>query len=253
MNPQENQPVPQPVQPPQPNQQNIQNNQGGQQPTSQPIAPAGPPQLVYVTRPHDPAQPELSPEQLRKHEESEKRYPYLNLSKGEFVISAVKRHPIGLLQIWLVAGVLMAIVFAIAFALAGGNGGNGSGLSPEVMAIPAALVSGLILLFAFIATGIYNANKFFLTNESVIQLIQTGIFAKKEQTVSLSNIEDASYQQHGLLPHMLNYGMLRLSTEGDETTYRFSYASNPQKQIAVLNNAVEAFKNGRPVTGENEE
>ena len=147
----------------------------------------------------------------------------------------------------------MAIVFAIAFALAGGNGGNGSGLSPEVMAIPAALVSGLILLFAFIATGIYNANKFFLTNESVIQLIQTGIFAKKEQTVSLSNIEDASYQQHGLLPHMLNYGMLRLSTEGDETTYRFSYASNPQKQIAVLNNAVEAFKNGRPVTGENEE
>ena len=46
---------------------------------------------------------------------------------------------------------------------------------------------------------------------------------------------------------MLNYGMIRLSTEGDETTYRFSYVANPKEQIAVLNNAVESFKNGRPV------
>jgi hypothetical protein len=38
-----------------------------------------------------------------------------------------------------------------------------------------------------------------------------------------------------------------LSTEGDETTYRFTFAANPKRRIAVLNNAVEAFKNGRPV------
>lgn len=43
------------------------------------------------------------------------------------------------------------------------------------------------------------------------------------------------------------YGSLRLSTEGDETTYRFSFVENPSKQVALLNNAVEAFKNGRPV------
>jgi hypothetical protein len=38
-----------------------------------------------------------------------------------------------------------------------------------------------------------------------------------------------------------------LSTEGDETTYRFNYVTNPKYYIAILNNAVEAFKNGRPV------
>jgi hypothetical protein len=81
----------------------------------------------------------------------------------------------------------------------------------------------------------------------VIQEIQTSLFTKHEQTVSLVNIEDASFVQRGILQTMLNYGSIRLSTEGDETTYRFSYVANPKEQIAVLNNAVEAFKNGRPV------
>ncbi|HEX8763495.1 MAG TPA: PH domain-containing protein, partial [Candidatus Saccharimonadales bacterium] len=103
------------------------------------------------------------------------------------------------------------------------------------------------LLGGFLATYIYNNNRFYLTNESVIQEIQTSLFSKHEQTVSLSNVEDASYRQNGLLQIMLNYGSIRLSTEGDETTYRFSFVANPKQHIAILNNAVEAFKNGRPV------
>jgi hypothetical protein len=94
---------------------------------------------------------------------------------------------------------------------------------------------------------VYTGNKFFLTNESVIQEIKTSLFDKHEQTVSLINIEDSSYEQRGVLQQMLNYGSIRLSTEGDETTYRFTYVANPKKEVAVLNNAVEAFKNGRPV------
>jgi len=81
----------------------------------------------------------------------------------------------------------------------------------------------------------------------VIQEIQTSLFTKHEQTVSLINIEDASFEQKGILQTLLNYGSIRLSTEGDETTYRFNYVSDPKQQIATLNNAVEAFKNGRPV------
>ena len=67
------------------------------------------------------------------------------------------------------------------------------------------------------------------------------------------NIEDASYTQRGPVQQLLNYGSIRLSTEGDETTYRFDYVSNPKEEIATLNNAVEAFKNGRPVELEGNE
>lgn len=214
-----------------------------------------PHQYVYVTRPHEPLEPVLSDDQRRRHEESKNKYPYLNLSEGEFVIRAVDRHPIGLVQIWLVVLIVLAIFFGIALLLGGAGGilasiGGAAAAAPLVIAIPMVLLSALALLFGFIATSIYRANKFFLTNESVIQLIQVGLFSKREQTVSLSNIEDASYNQHGILPHLLNYGLIRLSTEGDETTYRFNYASSPQRTIAVLNNAVEAFKNGRPVVAD---
>lgn len=224
----------------------------GSQVYDQPV-PGATPQLVYVTRPHEPIQPELSEEQRQKHQESEKKYPHLNLSDGEFIVSAIKRHPIGLLQIWLITLGVIGLVFLVVLLLSGAGTGaetGQSGLSPQLLAIPAVLITAMVLLFGFIATSIYNANRFYLTNESVIQQIQVGLFSKKEQTVSLANIEDASYNQHGILPHIFNYGMIRLSTEGDETTYRFNYVSNPKREIAILNNAVEAFKNGRPVTGE---
>lgn len=94
---------------------------------------------------------------------------------------------------------------------------------------------------------VYINNRFFLTNESVIQELQFGLFSRHEQTVSLLNIEDASFSQRGPLQAMFNYGSIRLSTEGDETTYRFDYVADPKREIAVLNNAIEAFKNGRPV------
>jgi uncharacterized membrane protein YdbT with pleckstrin-like domain len=209
--------------------------------------------MVYMARPYTPERPPVTEQEKQKHEESKKKYPYLNLSEAEYVLSAVDRHPIGVLQIWAVVAVVIALLFVAAFSLAGGGLTNASGqplITPQTILIPAVLVASLALLFGLIATSIYNANKFFLTNESVIQFIQTGIFSKRQQTVSLSNIEDASYTQHGIIPTMFNYGLIRLSTEGDETTYRFNYASRPEQQVALLNNAVEAFKNGRPVVND---
>ena len=86
-----------------------------------------------------------------------------------------------------------------------------------------------------------------MTNESVVQEVQDSLFMRREQTVSLGSIEDASFKQNGILQTVLDYGTIRLSTEGQETTYVFRYVTHPKKQIATLNNAIEAFKNGRPV------
>jgi uncharacterized membrane protein YdbT with pleckstrin-like domain len=108
----------------------------------------------------------------------------------------------------------------------------------------------LIAVIGGAAIWIYIKNQFFLTNEAVIQEIQYGLFSRREQTVSLGSIEDASYRQQGILQHIFDYGTMRLSTEGEETTYRFAYVENPKKQIATVNNAVESFKNGRPVGAE---
>lgn len=210
--------------------------------------PPKPPQVVYMARPHEPVQPHISPAVMKRYEDTKKRFPYLNISEGEYVISAIRRHPIGLLGIWGVAGGLILLLIAGIFMIM--NGGGSELVPQDTFGSLAMVFLGLVVLVflgGILATIVYEGNRFFLTNESVTQHIQTSLFSKKEQTISLSNIEDASFTQHGVLQHMLNYGSLRLSTEGDETTYRFSFVENPSNQVALLNNAVEAFKNGRPV------
>lgn len=214
------------------------------------------PQVVHLSRAIDPHQQEVSPETKKKHEESQRKYPHLNLSEGEYVISAVKRHPIGIVSIWLVVSAALLIVFVAFPALIANQGLLGGGFQLSSGAIASAglvllLLAVLFILGGIIATVVYNGNRFYLTNESVMQIIQTSLFSKSEQTVSLANIEDASYRQHGIIQTLLGYGALRLSTEGDETTYRFNFVANPQKQITLLNDAIEAFKNFRPVDSDN--
>lgn len=210
------------------------------------------PQVVHMSRPHEPAAPVISEEVKKKHEESRRKYPHLNLSDGEYIISAIKRHPIGIVSIWLVVAAALLIVFVAFPALIANQGLLGTSLQLSSTAIASAglvllLLAVLFILGGIIATVVYNGNRFYLTNESVMQHVQTSLFSKSEQTISLANIEDASYRQHGIIQTLLGYGSLRLSTEGDETTYRFNFVAQPQKQITLLNDAIEAFKNFRPV------
>ncbi len=207
------------------------------------------PQVVYLSRALDPHKQEISESAQKKHAESRYKYPFLNLSEGEYVISAIRRHPIGLASIWGLVVLAVVIILSLPALMAWLD-------LPFISLSPSAVMSGalvvlllivLAVLAGVIATVIYDANRFFLTNESVIQHIQSGLFSKKDQTISLNNIEDASYRQQGILQTVLNYGSIRLSTEGEETTYRFYFVADPEEQIRLLNNAVEAFKNFRPI------
>ena len=218
-------------------------------PAPQPTQPQNP-SVVQVTRPISPEKAVVSPEDQKRHEESRAHFPTLNLSDGEHVISAVRRHPIGLFIPIGLGTLLIGISLGVLFNYSGfaeSFGLTGSAAEASTVAVPILLFTLVVALGMFISWYVYVSNKFFLTNESVIQEIQYSLFSRLEQTVSLSNIEDASFTQTGILQQILNYGDIRLSTEGDETTYRFSYVANPKQHVSELNDAVEAFKNGRPV------
>jgi len=207
-------------------------------------------QVVHMTRPTDPEKSTISDATKLKHDQSVRTFPGLNLSEGEYVISAIRRHPIGLFAPLAIGMFLITLSFILllnydlvfqALQL------NNDITSSFVIILPVTLFAILVIIGTYVVYHVYASNKFFLTNESVIQEIQISLFSKHEQTVSLADIEDASYTQIGIIQQIFNYGSIRLSTEGEETTYRFSYVSNPKEHIATLNNAVEAFKNGRPV------
>jgi uncharacterized membrane protein YdbT with pleckstrin-like domain len=207
------------------------------------------PKVVHATREVSPEALPVSEQNQLRSERSKKRYPRLNLTEGEFVVLDIKRHPIGLLLPVSVTALLLVALTSLLIFYPGDIQSTSSLPMPTFVQVlwPALLLMLLVSMGGLIAIWVYLQNQFYMTNESVIQEIQTSLFSRHEQTVSLGSIEDASFKQHGILQTMLNYGTIRLSTEGEETTYRFSYVANPRNQVAVLNNAIEAFKNGRPV------
>ncbi len=208
---------------------------------------ANEPSVVHTARPIEPETPDISPELKRRHEESKKQYPHLNLSEGEVVILDIQRHPIGLL-IPVVSGGLVVAILLAALLFYPVDAAKMNLPSYGLFSVIDLLLMLLVGVGTYIAVWVYLRNQFFMTNESVIQELQYSLFSKREQTVSLGSIEDASFRKVGILQSMLDYGTIRLSTEGEETTYRFAYVRNPRAQVAILNNGVEAFKNGRPVS-----
>lgn len=208
-------------------------------------------QAVHLMRPSEPAKQIISDATKLKNRQSKKIFPGLNLSEGEYVIKSISRNPIGLVVPMALGLIMIIIVFIFLFNLdlfMSTFQSSGVSIDSSVAIFPAIIFIGLVLMGMYISYHVYTSNKFFLTNESVVQETQTSLFSKREQTVSLINIEDVSYIQNGIIQQIFNYGSIRLSTEGEETTYRFNYVSNPKETIAALNNAVEAFKNGRAVS-----
>ena len=206
---------------------------------------------VHSTRAFEPKVSEMSDELRARHEASARDYPELNLSEGEYVILSVRRHPIGMLVQIAVTIIVIALLAAALVLYPTLFVDQNTGVVPNY-GIVATVALGLITLVAiagYIAVWVYRRNFLYLTNESVIQEIQLSLFSRHEQTVSLGSVEDAGYNQSGVIQMLFNYGSIRLSTEGEETTYLFTYTANPKKQVAVISNAIESFKNGRPVVG----
>lgn len=210
---------------------------------------ANEPGVVHASRPPEPAAFAISNELRQKHKDSARRYPFLNLSEAEYVILDIRRHPIGIIIPMAITAVLAVaiLVFAALYPSLITTMTMVMMPSPEMVFGIALLLVLLTVMGGAVALWVYLQNQFFMTNESVIQEIQHSLFSRHEQTVSLGSIEDASFRQDGIMQLLFNYGTIRLSTEGEETTYVFHYVANPKRQIATLNNAIESFKNGRPV------
>jgi len=209
-------------------------------------------QAVHMSRPIEMEKPFISDATKVKHDQSRQLYPDLNLSDGEYVIAAVKRHIIGVILPIALGVLLVSIALSVMFSydfIVKSLGITGALSDIGLGSLIILLFVVLVFLFTYVSYYVYSSNRFFLTNESVIEQIQTGLFYRKEQSISLGSVEDASYRQEGLLQEVVNFGTIRLSTIGDETTYTFKYVGKPKEVIDVLNNAVESFKNGRPVSG----
>jgi hypothetical protein len=208
-------------------------------------------QAVHMVQPGD--EPFISDATKIKHDRSKQLYPTLNLSPDEYVIVSIRRHLIGLVAPFGIGILLIALAFSALFnfdIVVQVFQLSGSAANPTNAILPIILFVLLVALGSYAAYYIYINNKFYLTNESVIEVTQLSLFSHREQSISLANIEDASYTKNGVLQSLFDYGSIRLSTVGDMTAYKFSYVAQPKQNIDMINGALETYKANRPIKTE---
>ena len=129
-------------------------------PPTQPTASQTPqqePQLVQVVRPMDPPAHEMTPEIRQRHEESIQKYPFLNLSEGEYVIREMRRHPIGLFVPMFVGTLLLIVTLSILFSyptLVDAFSIDGPAADPASIVLPGILFCILIGLGMFVGYSV---------------------------------------------------------------------------------------------------
>lgn len=219
-----------------------------------PLTPK-PPISITKTNSNNPQHPLIcsaqdypSPAEIqRRHAWTKMHYPQLHISQNEYIISDVRRHPIGLAGIWIVTGLVILLALAIP-ALYADNMNNlarmiGSGTnvlpSPLFIAFPALLIAVLFGIGGLAATYVYVNNRYYLTNESILQFARFSLFNSADKTVNLRNVRDSSFTQFGILPRIFNYGTIRVTTEGVDESYELSFVANPKIQSEAIVDAHE--------------
>ena len=196
--------------------------------------------------------PAGNPEILKnRHNESVKKYPELTLDGDEFVILSLRRHSIGYLSGIIFSAILSVFLISIWIIVCfmPNKFNIVETLKPQLSVIFGS-ITFLLLLISYINYIVYRANRFVATNERAIQWISNTIMNQKKQVINLESIEDISYTRQGILQHLFDYGTIRLSTIGEESTYTFPFTPNPDKKAEFLGDIVEAARENQMISEE---
>jgi hypothetical protein len=170
--------------------------------------------------------------------------PLESMQPGEQVVCEIKRHPIGILGIYITLICAVALVAIVGF-----------GFGPQIFAnyetqqvygyvTVATLVLGVLcLLFGYIAHIVYWGNRWIVTDDSVTQVSQVSLFNKQSSQLSMGNLEDITAEKNGIIQHMFNFGNLRCETAGaQKSKFVFPYCPNPEYFAKCILDAREKFE-----------
>jgi len=163
------------------------------------------------------------------------------LEPGEHIVTVVHRHPIGIVIIYLEALVGVIAIIALLMVLAPSFLDNLSGQAYNLFIAGVILAVALLALILFVATYIYRQSRLMVTDKSLVQIIQRGLFIRKVSRLSMSNVQDVAAEHKGFLATIFNFGTLTVQTAGEEDNFIFPYCPNPDFYADKILEARQAF------------
>ena len=161
---------------------------------------------------------------------------------GEHMIFNIRRHPIGIFGVYAGGGFLLIMAAILCFVVPPQISSTASSNVAQLGALVFMAVALAIVVFLLISTKVYWGNQWILTSDSVTQINQNSLFSRQSSQLSLGNLEDVTAEQNGILPHMFNYGFVKLETAGETGKFIFTYCPNPNYYAQQIIAAREAYE-----------
>lgn len=117
---------------------------------------------------------------------------------------------------------------------------SSTSMSPQLTAI-IVLGAVLLVLVLFTVTYIYRQSKLLVTDRSLVQIMQKSLFNRKVSRLSMSNVEDVSEEQRGIIASIFNYGTLMVQTAGTLENFIFTLCPNPSGLADRIIEARQAY------------
>jgi uncharacterized membrane protein YdbT with pleckstrin-like domain len=168
----------------------------------------------------------------------------LPIEKDEVILAVYRHHPIAYILPLLLALVMIAVVAGLAFALTsvstadGGTVVNSS--SRQYVVAGVIIFSILVLVFSYIPVWTKMQDQLVLTNESILQVLQTSLFSDKISQLGLQHIADITVKA-GFWGNLFGFGHLTLETPGEQDNYEYGYLSNAPLAAREISEAHERW------------
>lgn len=176
--------------------------------------------------------------------EGRKHFEFIEYDQNEHLITEIRKHPFGLMIIFLTGALIVLSVVAIGILglmldfESSLQADNINDLRVFLVMISFVLSVG-VLVAVYIASFLYKSNVIYLTNQKIAQVVYKSLFSRKISQLSVGDIQDVTVVQKGVLAHFFNYGTLTIETSGEQENYNFSYVPNPYQAAKLIVGAYE--------------
>jgi len=159
------------------------------------------------------------------------------LEPGESMLMVVRRHPIGIILIYLEVLLGVGALAALLIFVAPGSFKDLSKESNRLLIAGVVLAIGVLIFVLFVATYVYRQCRLIITNKSLVEVFQRSLFSRNISRLSMSNVEDVTSEQKGILATIFGFGTLVVQTAGEMDNFIFPTCPNPN---AIAHEILEA-------------
>ncbi len=164
----------------------------------------------------------------------------------EKLLAVIKRHPFGIIKLYfqIIVGLIGAGAL-IYFVLPGAFPPDDYAGLYNIVGLLSVLVVVFMVFIAGIATVIYNLSELVVTDKTITQTIQIGLFSKKTSQLAVSSVEDVTANKNGVFPTLFNYGRLLVETAGEQENFHFDYCPHADHYAKLILETRQQFMGSR--------